>query len=374
MKSIYLDHNGSGPVAKEVFTAMKPWLNSRAGSSAASHLHGREAKKAIEIAREQIAELINAEPSEIIFTSGGTESNNLVIKSLLSAGRKGRILISAVEHGCISNSCRYLENFGYTVEVIPVDSNCMVKPEAVEKLIHKNTILIAVMHSNNEVGTLQSITKIGKVARKYKIPFLSDAVQSIGKEEVNVRKLNTDFLSLSAHKFNGPQGIGALYVKKGSILFPSQHGSGQENGLRSGTQFTAGIVGLGAAAKRYLSHGREIREHDLYLRNYLESLLLDQIKDLTINCSDVPRLINTSSFSINNVIAADILGKLPGISASTGATCHTNSISPSKVLTAMGMSNKQAAATFRFSIGYGTTKSQITQAIRQLSAVVRKFK
>ncbi len=371
---IYLDHNGSGPLCKEAADAMRPWFEQCAGSSAAAHEIGRRAKIAVEEARQAVADLLHVTPQEIVFTSGGTEANNLAVKGIADAAGAGHIIISAVEHACVANACSYLVTRGFTLDIIPVDENCLVDPAAVDAAIRPDTILIAVMHSNNEVGSIQPIAQISSIAARHGIPFLSDAVQSLGKAEVDARALGANLISLSAHKFNGPQGIGALYIKDGVQLVPLHHGSGHERGLRSGTQDVMEIAGLGAAAKRCLQNGPAIREHYRAMRDHFENIMRAEIEDLRINGCGVERLVNTSSMMIPGISALNLLQQLPEIAASTGATCHTGSTQPSKVLTAMGRSPEECAATVRFSLGYGTTTALLECVAELVIAQIRRMR
>lgn len=331
-----------------------------------SHAYGRRAKEAVEKARVQLAKLINAKPENIVFTSGGTEANNFAIKAVADLKKRGHFIISAIEHACVFNSCEYLKSRGFTTTIVPVDENGLVDPAKIKKAIKKDTILISVMHSNNETGTLQPIKELAKIVDKNKIFLLTDAVQSVGKAPVDVEDLKVDLLSLSAHKFNGPQGIGALYIRDPKHFLPFFHGAGHEGGLRSGTQDVLSIVGLGAAAERCLKEKKTLLSKYKELRNYFESNIQKAISGVRINCKSAPRLVNTSNLTIEGISAFNLLNNIPEIAASMGATCHTGDPKPSRVLTAIGISPEECASTIRISIGLGTTKSDLDRAIKLL--------
>lgn len=366
MKTIYLDYNASTPVDPEVLETMLPYLSSQYGNPSSTHAYGRPLNSAISQARQQVADLLGCDSSEIVFTSGASESNNWVIKSAALGQREGAHLItSQIEHPSIINSCRFVETLGSKVTYVSVDQYGSVNPADIEKAITPQTVLITIMHANNEVGTIQPVAEIAAIARRRGISFHSDAAQSIGKIPVSVKELGVDLLTIAGHKLYAPKGVGALYIRSGVMLEPLIHGAGQESGLRSGTENAAFSVALGKAceiAKRALpqheSHIRNLRD---YFQIELQKLLGDAI---VLNGHPERRLPNTMHVSFRNTTGVDLLTKIPELAASTGAACHSGQVYLSATLKAMGVDPKVGAGAVRLSLGRYTTRDEIDQAVR----------
>lgn len=367
-KPIYLDYNATTPVDPKVLESMLPYLQSNFGNPSSSHGYGRIPKVAVEKSREQVADLIAADADEIIFTSGGTESNNhAIIGTALANKEKGKhIITSRIEHPAVLEPCRFLERLGFRITYLPVDWDGLVHPENVNAAIKDETILITIMHANNEVGTIQPIEEIGKIAKENDIPFHTDAAQSCGKIEVNVDKLQVDLLTIAGHKVYAPKGVGALYVRKGTAIDSFVHGAGQERGRRAGTENVPYIVGLGAAcdiAKNALPEfSRSVRTpRDNLYNNLLEGIRPERIK---LNGHPELRLPNTLNVSIRGIIGEMLLGSIPEIAGSTAAACHSGSFEPSKVLLELGLSREEALGALRLSLGRGTSKEEVDSASR----------
>lgn len=363
---VYLDNAATTPVTKDVFDAMRPYLMSGYGNPSSLYKLGREARSAVERAREQVAVAINAAPHEIFFTSGGSESDNWAIKGTAFAMQKtGRhIITSQIEHHAVLNSCRWLEDQGFSVTYLPVDGNGIVDPEDVRKAIRNDTILISIMTANNEIGTIQQINEIGRIARDHGKLFHTDAVQAIGAIGVNVKEMCTDMLSISGHKFHAPKGIGALYIKDGlagKTIFPLIHGGSQENGERAGTENVASIVGLGKAIELATSGIDEKSRRIKNLRLMLWKNIQNRILGARLNGHIVERLPNNLHISIPGVDAESLLLELDrhGISASAGSACTSGWLEPSHVLKAIGLSDSDAWTSFRLTIGDDTTEEDI---------------
>ncbi|HAF30826.1 MAG TPA: selenide, water dikinase SelD [Bacteroidales bacterium] len=374
---IYLDYNATTPIDKEVVQAMQPYLSDFFGNPSSSHSFGIETKKAVENARKQIANLINCKPHEIIFTSGGSESNNYAIKGIAYAyeNRGNHIITSTLEHPAVVEVCKYLERKGFKITYIPVDEYGLIDLEKLEKSITKQTILITVMHANNEIGTIQPISEISKIAQKHSIYFHTDAAQSAGKYPVDVKDLGIDLLSIAGHKLYAPKGIGALFIKEGVQLEKLIHGADHEQNKRAGTENVLEIVGLGKAcdiAHRYLY--RNIT-HMQSVRNLLYSNLKESIPNLKLNGHPEHRLPNTLNISFPNIEANILLNELEskGIAASAGAACHTDSVDVSPVLTAIKLSTEYAMGTIRFSVGKYTTEEEVNRASKIIIDVVSQF-
>ncbi len=373
MDPIYLDYNATTPVAPEVAEAMKPFLEAYFGNPSSTHAYGVKTKMAVENARRQVAALINCDPSEIIFTSGGTESNNYAIKGIALANKhKGNhIITSAVEHPAVFEVCRYLEQNGFEITTLPVDEFGIVKMDALQAAIRPETILITVMHANNEVGSIQPVEEIGKLAREKGIFFHSDAAQSLGKIPVDVQKMNVDLLSIAGHKLYAPKGIGALYIRNGVHLEKLIHGADHEQNLRAGTENVLEIVGLGKAceiAGEYLS---ENMEHYRKTRDYLHQLLKEALPDVKLNGHPEKRLPNTLSLSFPRVEANTLLDRLESVAASAGAACHSESIDVSAVLEAMLVPLDYAMGTIRFSTGRYLTMNEVKKAAGEIIRTVK---
>ncbi len=368
---IYLDHNASTPLDPAARDAMLPFLSEIHGNPTSGHAIGRRLREAVETARTQLAGLIGATAEEIVFTSGGTESNNHVIKTVAHARREsGRhLIISAVEHPAVTNPCRYLETCGYDLTLIGVDKTGRVDPRDVAGAIRPDTVLISVMLANNEVGTIQPIAEISALARKHGIFMHTDAAQAIGKIPVDVRELGVDFLSLAGHKFYAPQGIGALYVRSGVELDPFHHGAGHQGGRRSGTEPVPTIVGLGRAAEVAASTNDADAMRALCDRLF-EGIQSKMGEDIVRLGHPVDRLPNTLAVGFRGLVGGDVLAACPNIAASTGAACHAGNRKRSATLAAMDVAEAIAFGAVRFSVGRTTTEAEVDQAIAQLLEAV----
>ena len=369
---IYLDYNASTPIDPAVRDAMLPYLSALYGNPSSGHSMGRSVKTAVEKARQQVAGLLGASSDEVIFTSGGTEASNHVIKGVARALRdRGRhIITSAIEHPAVINPCRWLEQDGFEVTYVGVDSHGSIDPQSVAEEIRPTTILVSIMHANNEVGTIQRIREIAEIAREGGVLMHTDAAQSCGKIETNVADLGVDFLSLAGHKVYAPQGIGALYIRHGLNIEPLHHGASHEQGRRAGTEPVPAIVGLGVAAELAVGAVSQQRVATLRdrLHNGLRSVLGDEVVLLG---HPEDRLPNTLSVGFRGRIGADILAACPDLCASTGAACHSGRHEHSAVLTAMNVPDEVAFGAIRFSIGRYTTEAEIDQALRMLEAAVK---
>lgn len=378
MRRIYLDNNATTPLAPEVLEAMTPYFAADFGNASSIHWFGQQAKTAVEKAREQVARLLNARPSEVVFTSGGTESDNAAIFGIVQAARSEakHVVTTAIEHHAVLNTCKALEKGGVSVTFVRVGSSGVVDPDDVERVLRPATVLISIMHANNELGTLQPLEEIGRLARERDIYFHTDAVQSVGKVPVDVEKLGVDLLSLSAHKLHGPKGVGALYIRKGTILRPLLYGGHHERDRRPGTENTPGIVGLGKAAELALAHLEEEAQRVAALRDRLEQGILARVPLVSANGDPARRLPTTTNLSFDYiegegfVIAMD----LRGIACSTGAACSSGSLEPSHVLSAIGLKPEQARASIRFSLGRFNTAADIETTLEILPAVVEQLR
>ncbi|MGM0409073.1 MAG: selenide, water dikinase SelD, partial [Bacteroidota bacterium] len=374
---IYLDYNATTPIDKEVAQAMQPYLAEYFGNPSSAHSFGAETKKAVENARKQVANLIHCKPHEIIFTSGGSESNNYAIKGIAYAyeNRGNHIITSTIEHPAVFEVCKYLEKKGFKISYIPVDEYGTINLKKLEKEITKQTILITVMHANNEIGTIQPISEIAKIAKKHGIYFHTDAAQSTGKYPVDVQELGVDLLSIAGHKMYAPKGIGVLFIKEGIQLEKLIHGADHELNKRAGTENVLEIVGLGKAceiAQRYMY--RNIT-HMQTMRNLLYQNLKKEITDLKLNGHPENRLANTLNVSFPNIEANILLNEIEahGIAASAGAACHTDDIDVSPVLTAIKLRTDFAMGTIRFSVGKNTTEDEINRASKIIIETAKKL-
>lgn len=374
---IYLDYNATTPVDPRVAEAMRPYLDSYFGNPSSTHHFGAATKKAVEQARAQIANLLNCQPHEVVFTSGGSESNNYAIKGTAMALRKkgNHIITSTIEHPAVSEVCRYLENHGFEVSYIPVNGKGIVDTKKLEAAIKPTTILITIMHANNEIGTLQPISDIGAIARKHGIRFHSDAAQSVGKVATNVQDLGVDLLSVAGHKLYAPKGIGALYIREGITLEKLIHGADHEQNKRAGTENVLEIVGLGKAAEIAANELEANIKHMRNLRNKLEEGIIQALPEVHVNGHRDLRLPNTSSLSFPNIEANTLLSELEtaGIAASAGAACHTDNIDLSEVLRAIKLEMGYAMGTIRFSTGRNNTESEIETAIDLIVQTAKKL-
>jgi cysteine desulfurase len=374
IKPIYLDYNGTTPHDPEVIEAMRPFLETEFGNPSSSHWYGIKPKQAVDKARGQVAGILNCKPEEVFFTSGGTESNNHAILGVARRFKKkgNHIITSNFEHPAVLEVCRYLEKHGFETTYLPVDKVGLVDPADVENVIRPTTILITLMHANNEVGTVQPIADISRIAKKYGIVMHSDAAQSVGKAPTDIETLGVDLLSLAGHKVYAPKGVGALYVR--SPLVPEKfcHGAGQEMGWRAGTENVLEIVGLGKAcevAQRDLDNNIA---HMKFLRDRLHEGLLAQISDIRLNGDRQHRLPNTLSVSFRGQEANRILEDIGlEVAASAGAACHSDTVEISHVLEAMDVPLEWAKGTLRFSVGRMTTEAEIDQTIRVVAEATR---
>jgi len=375
MQPIYLDYNATTPIAPEVADAMLPYLTDFFGNPSSSHFYGQQTKEAVEKARMLVASLLNCKSADLIFTSGGSESNNYALKGYAFANQdKGRhIITSSVEHPAISEVCKFLETEGFEITYLPVDKTGRVQLQDVQNAIRKDTILISVMYANNEVGTLQPIAEISQLAKKNNIAVHSDCAQAVGKVPVDVDELGVDMLSIAGHKLYGPKGIGALYIREGISLQKLIHGADHERNLRAGTENVLEIVGFGKAAELAMTGESERMQHEKDLVKLLRNELL-QLGNVRFNGNEEFCLPNTLNASFKNLQANEILTQLKNVAASAGAACHTGSISVSETLGAMKIPVEYAMGTIRFSVGRYTTKSEIDLAAREIATVVTKLR
>jgi len=364
VQKIYLDFNASTPIAPEVAEAMKPFLSQHFGNPSSQHWAGIPAKEAVEHARQQVAGLLQCSPGEIVFTSGGSESNNHAIKGVFFAlrGKGNHLITTQIEHPAVINPCRFLETLGAQVTYVPVDQYGSVDPQNIQKAITPRTILITVMHANNEVGTIQPVEEISKIAKERGIVFHTDAAQSVGKIFTQVDHLGVNLLSIAGHKVYAPKGIGALYIRKGTSIEPLIHGAGHESGRRAGTENVLLIVGLGKAceiAKRYVGDDRICSMRDRFWK-----LLQDNFGDkVVLNGHPGHRLPNTVNVSFVGKAGGEILSRLEGVAASTGAACHSGSVELSPVLKAMEISPEVGMGAVRFSLGRTTTFQELERVV-----------
>ena len=379
MRRIYLDHSATTPVDLEVADLMMTYFTEKYGNPSSVHGFGREAKQALEEARRQVAELIGATPQEVTFTSGGTEADNLAILGTAEAmSKNGKHLItSAIEHHAVLETFEYLEKNGFELTVIPVDSEGIVSVEDIRKAVRPDTILISVMHANNEVGAIQPITEIGKLAKEFGITFHIDAVQSLGKIPINVKEMNVDLMTVSSHKIYGPKGVGALYIRKGVRIVPLVHGGSQEKKRRSGTENTPGIIGFGKACELIGKRMVEEAELQTKLRDKLMNGILERIEYVKVNGPlGEKRLPNNVNVSIRFVEGESLLLSLDmlGIAASSGSACTSGSLDPSHVLLAMGLVHEIAHGSLRFSLGRQNTEEEIDYVLEQLPKIVERLR
>lgn len=365
---IYLDHNATTPILPEVFEVMVPWLREGFGNPSSGHVYGKRAKGAMEAARAQVAELLGCSSDEIIFTSGGTEANNLAIRGVLEAHpERKNIITSNVEHPATAKPCAYLAQHGYRLEMLRVDSLGQVYADELEEKLDASTGLVTIMHANNETGVLQPIPAIARVTHANGTFFHTDAAQSLGKVPVDVRALGVDLLSIAGHKLYAPKGIGALFIKKGVRLLPFVLGAGHERGLRPGTENVAFIVGLGKACEIAKQTLEKEASRIQVLRDDLWSRLNRFVPGIMLNGHPSERLPNTLSVRFPNVSGTALLAQTPGIAASTGSACHDGHESASNVITAMGVRPDEALGTVRLTLGRSTKLGHIEEAAKQLA-------
>jgi cysteine desulfurase len=375
MRRVYLDNNATSPLLPEVFEAMRPYFLEKFGNASSIHQQGQQARAAVEQAREQVADLLNCRPAEVVFTSGGTEGDNLALFGLVKPG--DHVITSAIEHHAVLNACKRLESIGCEVTYLPVDGQALVDPDDVKRAIRQTTKLISIIYANNETGVLQDVKAIGKIAAEADVYFHTDAVQAAGKAQIDVKEIGCDLLTLTAHKMHGPQGIGGLYVRKGTLLQPMIYGGRHERSRRAGTENLPGIVGFGKAAEiARLGFSDGSVERMASLRDRLQDTIVEAIDQVSVNSSGASRVPNTTNIVFDclegeaMVIALD----LKGLSVSTGAACSSGAIEPSHVLTAMGLSPDRARASIRFSLGKQNSADDIDFALQLIPEVVTRLR
>ncbi|MFZ3105445.1 MAG: cysteine desulfurase NifS [Smithella sp.] len=377
-KHIYLDHCATTPVHAEVMEAMLPYFRDYFGNPSSVHTFGKTARGAIDEAREKVARLIGSHSEEIIFTSGGTESDNLAIRGVVyaSENKGNHIITTNIEHPAVLNNYKYLKGRGFEVTYIPVNQDGLVDPNDVEKAIRSDTVLISVMHANNEIGTIEPISEIGTIAKERGICFHTDAVQTVGKIPVDVNQLNVDLLSLSGHKIYGPKGIGALYIKKGTEIIPTLYGGGQERELRHGTENVAGVVGLGKACEVAFGDLASQMEELRNLRDCLQTRILEEISDVYVNGHPVKRLPHILNISVESVEGESIVRDLDnkGIAISASSACTSDSIEISRVILALGIPRDIARGTVRISLGRDNTLEEVINTSEVLREIVEKLR
>ena len=375
MRRVYLDNNATAPVLPEVFEAMRPFYVEQFGNASSIHHYGQHARAAVEKARASVAALVNARPAEIVFTSGGTEADNLGIFGLVQRG--DHVITSAIEHSAVMNSCKRLEQMGCEVTYVPVGASGEIYAGNVEAALRPNTRLISIMMANNETGVIQPVEAIGKIAQEADVFFHTDAVQAAGKVPIDVQKIACDALSISGHKIHAPQGTGALYIKKGTLIQPQIYGGSHERQRRAGTENLPGIVGLGKAAdlaKQWLESGGPAEMSAM--RDRLQESVLAAMEDVGVNGLGAPRVPNTTNLWFDHiegealVIALD----LKGLAVSSGAACSSGAIEPSHVLLAMGLPHQRARASIRISLGKQTTNDDIDFAIKVIPETVARLR
>jgi cysteine desulfurase len=375
MRRVYLDNNATSPLLPEVFEAMQPYFVEKFGNASSIHQQGQQARAAVENAREQVAELLNCRPAEVVFTSGGTESDNLALFGLVKPG--DHVITSSVEHHAVLNACKRLEEIGCEVTYLPVDGRGLVDPDDLRRSLRANTKLISIIFANNETGVLQDVNAIGTIAAEADVYFHTDAVQAVGKVPVDVKEIRCDLLTLTAHKIHGPLGVGALFVRKGTVLQPLFYGGRHERSRRAGTENLPGIVGLGKAieiARSGFSDGSLRRIANL--RDRLETSILESIEQVAVNSSGASRVPNTTNivFEFLEGEAMVIALDLKGLSVSTGAACSSGAIEPSHVLTAMGLPPDRARASIRFSLGKQNSAEDIEFALHLVPEVASRLR
>ncbi|MDP6647235.1 MAG: cysteine desulfurase NifS [Dehalococcoidales bacterium] len=378
MKRIYLDYAATTPMRSEVVEAMLPYFTGVFGNPSTIYSYGQEAKEVIEVSRSKIARLIKAQEEEIVFTGSGTEADNLALTGIIyaSEGKKDHVITSSVEHHAVSETTKFLKKRGYKISYLPVDKYGLVNPDDVKKALTIKTALISVMHANNEVGTIEPIKEIGRIAREAKVYFHTDAVQTVGHIGVDVKELGVDLLSISAHKLYGPKGVGALYIRKGTRISPLMHGGEQEKRRRAGTENVPGIVGFGVAAELALEEIDEEAGRLRQLRDRLVEGLEERIKHIYFNGHPVKRLPNNVNICVEYVEGESMVLNLDleGICVSSGSACTSSSLEPSHVLSSMGLPPELAHGSLRFTLGKWTTNEDIDRVLEVLPRIVAKLR
>lgn len=378
MRRIYLDNNATTPVDPAVFEAMRPYFCDEFGNASSIHSYGQRTRGAVEGARASVAALFGARPGDVVFTSGGTEGDNAAIFGVVNAAEapKKHVITTEIEHNAVLNVCEELERRGVAVTYIPVSRAGVVDPADIRRAIRPDTLLISVMHANNEIGTVQPLAEIGRIAAEADVYFHTDAVQAAGKLPIDVDALGVDLLCISGHKLNAPKGVGALYIRPGTRIHPHMFGGRHERGRRPGTENVAGIVGLGKAAELARIHASDDAPGIAALRDRLQAELLAHVPEARANGAGAPRTPNTANITFSHiegealVIALD----LKGVACSTGAACSSGAIEPSHVLTAIGMTAEEARATIRFSLGHGTTADDIDYALSVIPGAIEHLR
>jgi cysteine desulfurase len=375
MRRVYLDNNATTPVLPEVLDAMRPYYAEHFGNASSIHHHGQETRGAVERARESVATLLGCRPAEVVFTSGGTEADNLAIFGLVQSG--DHVITSTIEHHAVLNSCKHLHEKGVEVTFLPVDGRGLVDPDDLRRALRPNTKLVTIMFANNETGVIQPVEEFGKICAEADVYFHTDAVQAASKIPIRVKEIGCDLLSISGHKFNAPQGVGALYVRKGTTLDPLFFGGSHERSRRAGTENVPGIVGLGKAAElavKALANGEDTEMASL--RDRLERAILGSVESAGVNGAGAPRVPNTTNIYFDYIEgeALVITLDLKGLAVSTGAACSSGAIEPSHVLTAMGLLPDRARASIRFSLGKQNTSGDVDFATQLLPASVERLR
>jgi cysteine desulfurase len=375
-RRVYLDHNASTPVHPEVVAEMLPYFGQVFGNPSSVHGFGREAREAVDAARDRVAAFLRARPDEIVFTSGGTESDNFGVKGLAWARGRGHVITSKIEHHAVLRTCQALEAQGFTVSYLPVDETGMIDPDDVRRVLRPDTIAISIMHANSEVGTIQPVGAIGAIAREHGVPFHVDAVQTFGKVDIDVDAFNIDLLSFSGHKIYGPKGVAGLYIRKGTRMVSVQHGGEHERRRRAGTENVPGIVGLGKAVE---VRGRDMKDEAVRLTGLRDRLwegIRARVPDVRLNGHPTERVPGTANIAYKNVESESIvLGlDLKGIAVSAGSACTSGSVEPSYVLVAMGVPIEWAMGAVRSSLGRSTTAEDVDYVVESVEPVVRKLR
>jgi cysteine desulfurase len=375
MRRIYLDNNATTPVLPEVFEAMRPYFGEHFGNASSIHRHGQETRAAVERARDSVASLLGCHAAEVVFTSGGTEGDNLAIAGLTDAG--DHVITSSVEHHAVLHSCKHLEEAGCEVTCVPVDGRGLVDPDDVRRALRPNTKLISIMMANNETGVLQPVEEIGKIAAQAEVYFHTDAVQAAGKVSIDVKRIGCDALSISGHKMHAPQGVGALYVRKGTRLQPLFYGGRHERSRRAGTENVPGIVALGKAAELATQAFERGDDKQMSaLRDRLQQGILAQVEEAGVNGDGSQRVPNTSNIYFDRIEGESMVISLDlhGLAVSTGAACASGAIEPSHVLTSMGLRSDRARSSIRFSLGKQSTSEEIDVALALVPETVARLR
>ncbi len=374
---IYLDHAATTPLDRSVLAEMEPYLCEVFGNPSSIYQSAREARRALDEARDTVADILNARAREIVFTSCGSESDNLAIKGVAFANRSrgNHIITSQIEHHAVLHSCQYLEKFGFRVSYLPVDRNGLVDLELLKQEIGDETILVTIMYANNEIGTIQPIEEIAQICKERRVYFHTDAVQAAGALDLDVKRLGVDLLSLSGHKFYGPKGIGALFVRRGVQYWPQQHGGTQERNRRAGTENVAGIVGFAAAMRAAYENFDQINGHSALLRDRLIEGILSRVDNAVLSGHPTSRLSNNASFCFENIEGESILLALDqrGVMASSGSACTSASLEPSHVLMALGLPAHFAHGSLRLTVGKDNTMEEVERVLVELPSIIEKL-